>query len=393
MVVPGRGRSAPRDGPVLRGVVLATGPTGLMVGFGGRHFLLEGAPRLPIGMPVTLRTSAETASGGGGPTTGWLVGTGGTAAGRPVPIRLSPAPDPAADPAVLPSRSGPVLPATLSLGGEGGVGAVGVRVALTPPPPGPPPQPPSSDPPDLAWAVATLATLAGGPPVAAVVLPRRTGGGVALALDGGAVLHVRDLAIGVPEGGIVGVRVVDVAEAAEGTSPPATSSTNDDGAPTGDLRLLPADARLGAALLALADETGPARDTATPPPSSPPEQRQEAASPTSHALLGEPERPYVLGLARERDGGRSPDDDEAGGRLVIETTFDRLGRVRLEVDRPGGELRLVVRAEQPLPGPARAELLDLAGAAFELGGARAQLLVATGGLPPPPATIGPAMLA
>lgn len=385
-----------RDGPVVRGVVLAAGPTGAVVELGGRIFLIEGAARLPVGAPVTVRTSAEIVAGGGGSAPGWLVNAGGRAEGCAVPIRLSPATLPEPEPAVLPPRPGPVLPAILSSGGGTAGHAVEVRVALTPPPNGSPPPAPPGGPPDPARAAATLAALAGAMPVAAVVLPRRPGGGISLALDGGAVLHVRDLAIGVPDGGFVGVRVLgldrDAGEVPTRAKPGSGEAIAGEVANTP--RRLPADASLGAALLALADEADPPPDAGGPPllPDQP-ASRQETAGPTFHALLGEPEHPCVVSLTWEDDGGQSSADDGATGRLVIETTFDRLGRVRLEVDRPGAELRLVVRADHPLPGAARAELLDLAGAAFEFGGTRARLVLATGGLPAPMAAARPATLA
>jgi hypothetical protein len=86
-------------------------------------------------------------------------------------------------------------------------------------------------------------------------------------------------------------------------------------------------------------------------------------------------------MTRERDaGGRSGGDNEAG-HLVLDVTFARLGRFRIEVDRPGGaggELRIALRGELQLPTGARADLFDLVGAAFEIGGARARFLVSTG---------------
>lgn len=385
-----------RDGLVVRGVVLAAGPTGVVVGLGGRTFLLEGAARLPVGAPVVVRTSAEIVAGGGGSTPGWLVNAGGRAEGRAVPVRLSPATLPEPEPAVLPPRPGPVLPAILS-SGDGTAGrAVEVRVALAPPPFGSPPPAAPTGPPDPARAAATLAALAGGTPVAAVVLPRRPGGGISLALDGGAVLHVRDLAIGVPDGGLIGVRVLgldrEAGEAPTRAEPGSGEATAGEVANTP--RRMPADVSLGAALLAMTDEANPSPDADRRPLL--PDQlasRQETTGPNVHALLGEPEHPCVVRLTWEDDGGQPLADDGATGRLVIEAAFDRLGRVRLEVDRPGAELRLVVRAERPLPEPARAELLDLAGAAFELGGTRARLVLATGGLPSPASPARPATLA
>jgi hypothetical protein len=71
---------------------------------------------------------------------------------------------------------------------------------------------------------------------------------------------------------------------------------------------------------------------------------------------------------------------------VLDVTFASSAGSGSRWTGPGGgrELRIALRGERPLPAEARAELLDRVGAAFELGGARARLVVSTGNIPPPP---------
>ena len=375
----------------LQGVVVAAGQGGPIVELeGGRVVLLEGAPALrPLSRVEVQLPSGRPPEGGEAVNASLFPrDAGGEPGTTSIPVRLRPAP---AAPALLPARPGPVLPATLALA-DGSGNVVEVRLTVAPSgAPGEGPTPSATGQPMPLAAV--LGELAGGAPVAALVLPARQGERAELDVGGGLVLRLGRDAVGdLPEGGSVLVRLVgtgrpDSGDAAAALSRALTEVAVERAATEGPYRL-PADARLGTRLHALADVLE--RGAESGGGSGRNEPVGEAAAPAGavRAVLGDPGDPATLLLTRERDaGGRSGGDAEAG-HLVLDVTFARLGRFRIEVDRPGGvggELRIALRGERPLPAGARADLFDLVGAAFEIGGARARFLVSTGdSLPPSP---------
>jgi hypothetical protein len=155
-------------------------------------------------------------------------------------------------------------------------------------------------------------------------------------------------------------------------SPPATT-----------IRHIPVDERLAAhlieasALLAEPDDAEPAQRAERSPTGAAPYEGGLAA------LLGEATRPLPLRVDREaprdRNAGAAPDPAPA---LLIDVTFERLGRMRLEVrHEAGGSLRLLLRHERALPPGAAAALGGIAGAAFELGRGAASFHTLAGPIP------------
>ena len=391
---------AGRDPLRLQGVVVAMRPEGAVVEFAGRTMLLAGAPALRPGAGVTVQVApGQPRLPAVEPIAARLLMADGAGASfrDGLPVRLLPT----AASATLDARAGPVLPATLALPPSSAVAALRVLVVVTPT------APDGARPPATAGGLvpvasaipteAVLEAMAAGAPVAAVVLPRTPGAMVSLGLDGGLVLHFDDAAVDLPQGGRVDLRLADLgrAESADIASAMRRTLQAEDRAGRdevgGPTRLTP-DARLGAKLEALADalgrEAGADASERTAGPARQPADSGAGQSPPVVALLGELERPHPLRLARERDAERPVADGEETERLVLDVAFARLGRVRLEIDRPpGGELRIVLRGERPLTRRVRADLIDLVGAAFELGGARAWFATAVGGLPPVPAGV------